>query len=59
MFAPKTILVPTDFSKFSDIALEHAVDIAKMQKATIELPHVIGIVQTCPVDYCITNRRRM
>jgi len=28
MFAPKNILVPTDFSKYADSALKKAVDIA-------------------------------
>ena len=36
MFEPKKILVPTDFSEFSDKALESAVDIAKKENATIE-----------------------
>ncbi len=52
MFAPKNILVPTDFSEFSDNALEKAYDIAKEYKAKIHLLHVIGVVQTCAVDYC-------
>ncbi|HNT44351.1 MAG TPA: universal stress protein [Syntrophorhabdaceae bacterium] len=52
MFAPKNILVPTDFSEFSDNALEKAYDIAKQYKAKIHLLHVIGVVQTCAVDYC-------
>ena len=29
MFAPKQILVPTDFSSYSDKALKEAIDIAK------------------------------
>jgi nucleotide-binding universal stress UspA family protein len=52
MFAPKKILVPTDFSKFSTNALKQAVDIAKQHKSKIYLLHVIGIIQTCVVDYC-------
>jgi nucleotide-binding universal stress UspA family protein len=52
MFAPKKILVPTDFSKFSTNALKQAVDIAKQHKSRIYLLHVIGIIQTCVVDYC-------
>lgn len=54
MFAPKRILVPTDFSKFSDTALKKAVDIASQYQSKIYLLHVITehVVQ-CAVDYCI------
>ena len=54
MFAPKRILVPTDFSVYSDNALREAVDIAKQNKAKIFLLHVVddGIRQ-CAVDYCL------
>jgi universal stress protein A len=55
MFAPKKILVPTDFSKFSDNALKQAYDIAKQFKAKIYLLHVIEVVQTCTVDYCLDD----
>ena len=53
MFAPKKILVPTDYSLFSDKALKQAIDIAKQQKATLYLLHVIGFMQACSVDYCV------
>ena len=43
MFAPKKILVPTDFSEFSDNALAQAVDIARWQKSTIYLLHVLVV----------------
>ena len=43
MFAPKKILVPTDFSEFSDNALAQAVNIARWQKSTIYLFHVLVI----------------
>ena len=33
MFAPKKILVPTDFSVYADNALKQAIDIAKQSKA--------------------------
>jgi nucleotide-binding universal stress UspA family protein len=56
MFAPKKILVPTDFSKFSDDALKQAYDIAKQYKAKIYLLHVIDVVQTCAVDYCLDKQ---
>ncbi len=52
MFAPKKILVPTDFSEYSDAALKYAIDLAKHSGGKIYVLHVIGIVQTCAVDYC-------
>jgi universal stress protein A len=52
MFSPKKILVPTDYSKFSNNALKEAVDIAKQHNSKIYLLHVIGIIQTCAIDYC-------
>lgn len=55
MFAPKQILVPTDFSTFSEKALKEAIDIAKQHGSTIHLLHVISIVQQCAVDYCMTG----
>jgi nucleotide-binding universal stress UspA family protein len=55
MFAPKNILVPTDFSKYSDASLQKAVDIAVKYEAKIYLLHVITQhVQQCAVDYCLT-----
>jgi universal stress protein A len=53
MFAPKNILVPTDFSDFSDKALRKAVDIALQHKSNIYLLHVVDKVVQCAVDYCI------
>jgi len=54
MFTPKRILVPTDFSSFSDKALKRAVEIAEEKGATIYLLHVIDEhVQQCAADYCI------
>jgi universal stress protein A len=53
MFSPKSILVPTDFSDYSDKALEQAIDIAKQYKSKIHLVHVIGVIQQCVVDYCL------
>ena len=50
MIAPKTILVPTDFSKFSDDALEVAYDMAKQYQAKIYLLHVVETIQQCAVD---------
>jgi universal stress protein A len=55
MFSPKKVLVPTDFSEFSDDALSEAVDIAQQYKATIYLFHVLSIRRTCGVDYCMSS----
>jgi nucleotide-binding universal stress UspA family protein len=41
----KTILVPTDFSKPSDAALQIAVDLAKQQNAKLHLLHVVPFRQ--------------
>lgn len=54
MFTPKTILVPTDFSRSSDKALEKAVDLAEKYDAKIILLHVVDDkIQQCAVDYCL------
>ena len=53
MFSPKTILVPTDYSQYSDKALETAVAIAKQHGAKVYLLHVSAVQQQCTVDYCI------
>jgi nucleotide-binding universal stress UspA family protein len=53
MFAPKSILVPTDFSEFSDRAIKQAVDIAEQNNAKIYLIHVVDQLQQCAIDYCI------
>lgn len=56
MFTPKTILVPTDFSKSSDRALEKAVDLAEKYNAKVILLHVVDEkVQQCAVDYCLKS----
>jgi nucleotide-binding universal stress UspA family protein len=57
MFAPKRILVPTDFSEYSDKAIELAVEIAEQHKAKIHLLHVVDKLQQCAVDYCIPAER--
>lgn len=55
MFAPKNILVPTDFSKYADAALKKAVDIATQHDTTIYLLHVIDEqIHQCAVDYCLS-----
>lgn len=53
MFAPKNILVPTDFSVYSDHALKEAVDIAIQNKSKIHLLHVVDEIVQCAVDYCL------
>ena len=54
MFAPKKILVPTDFSKYSDAALKKAIDMAGRHDAKIYLLHVIDKgLQDCAIDYCL------
>lgn len=54
MFEPKKILVPTDFSKYSDTALKQAVDMARIYHSKIYLLHVIDKeVQQCAVDWCM------
>ena len=56
MFNVKRILVPTDFSQYSDMALQKAVDIASENNAKVVLLHVIDeSVQQCVVDYCLNN----
>ena len=42
MNLPRTILVPTDFSKTADHALEYAAMLAQPLDATVHLLHVIG-----------------
>ncbi len=53
MFAPKNILVPTDFSSSSDKALKRAVDIASQHKSKIYVLHVVDEIMQCAVDYCL------
>jgi len=53
MFAPKRILVPTDFSDNSDEALKQALELAKQYKAKVYLLHVSNPVVQCSADYCM------
>lgn len=54
MFTPKRILVPTDFSNYSNHALKQAVDIAGVYHSKIYVLHVIDeALQQCMVDYCL------
>ncbi|KUG23210.1 universal stress protein family [hydrocarbon metagenome] len=55
MFTPKNILVPTDFSKYSDAALKIAVDMAVTYDANIYLIHAIdNIISRKSIDYGIS-----
>lgn len=55
MSAPKTILVATDFSEFSDRAVKEALDMAENYKAKLIILHVIDEnLQQCVVDYCLS-----
>jgi len=55
MLKPTKILVPTDFSEYSDKALKQAIDIAKQYNAKVYLLHVIPAVQQCVMDYCVSQ----
>lgn len=56
MFAPKTILVPTDFSGYADKSLQVAIDLARQYTSKVFLLHVVGLVIQCTVDYCLDPR---
>ncbi len=54
MFKPTKILVPSDFSEFSDKALAKAFDIAKQHKAAVYVLHVVHEeMHRCAADYCV------
>jgi len=53
MFAPKRILVPTDFSDDSDVALKQALELAKQYNSKVYLLHVVEPVTQCAGDYCL------
>jgi nucleotide-binding universal stress UspA family protein len=52
MFNPKRILVTTDFSSESDLAIQEALDIGGKYKSHVYLLHVIPDIEQCFVDYC-------
>ena len=56
MFAPKRILVPTDFTEDSDRALREAVDIARSLNAKIFLLHVDERVPIVGGDYVLSEQ---
>jgi universal stress protein A len=53
MFAPRRILVPTDFSDYSDEALKQALELARQFHAKVYLMHVTEPVRQCGGDYCL------
>ena len=55
MFTAKNILVPTDFTEFSDRAIQAGVEIALQNHGKLHLLHVVDKVQQCTVDYCIAQ----
>lgn len=56
MFTPKKILVPTDFSPSSDMALDKALDMAEQYHSKVVVLHVIDeTIQQCAADYCISQ----
>jgi nucleotide-binding universal stress UspA family protein len=56
MFQPSRILVPTDMSDNSFMAIRHAFDIANQFNSEVILLHVIrNPVQECTIDYCISK----
>jgi universal stress protein A len=53
---PTKILVPTDFSEYSDKALRQALDIALQYKAKVFVVHVIHEqITQCVYDYCLST----
>lgn len=53
MLRPTKILVPTDFSEYSDKALKQGLDIAKQYGAKLYLLHVVEELHRVIVDYPI------
>jgi universal stress protein A len=52
---PTKILVPTDFSEYSDKALRQALDIALQYKAKVFVLHVVHEqITQCVYDYCLS-----
>ena len=55
MLKPTKILVPTDFSEYSDKALRQALDIALQYKAKVFVLHVVHEqITQCVYDYCLS-----
>jgi len=56
LFRPARILVPTDMSDDSDIAIRRAFDIAQTFQSEVFVLHVItDPVKQCAVDYCMSE----
>ena len=54
MFAPKNILVPTDFSEFSEKAVLAAEELARRFNARLHVLHVVEMLpQLCSDPYCV------
>ncbi len=53
----KNILVATDFSPDSKIALDEAVDLAKKFKSNIYVLHAIERIQECVADFCLSSEQ--
>lgn len=54
MFEPKIILVPTDFSEYSDRAVDLAADLAARYGARLMVLHVIEEnIKQCAIDYLV------
>lgn len=57
MFSPQNLLVPTDFSEFSELAFKKALNIARVHNSSIFLLHIIdGTIQQFVTDYCFDKK---
>lgn len=56
MFRPARILVPTDLSDDSDVAIRRAFDVAKTYGSEVHVLHVIiDPVKQCIAEYCLSD----
>ena len=53
MLKPTRIMVPTDFSEYSDKALGQALDIAKQYKAKVFIVHAVPTITSYAIDYAL------
>jgi len=53
MLKPTKILVPTDFTEYSDKALKQAIDIAKQYNAEVYVLNVVAPIDKYIIDYCM------
>lgn len=56
MKTPQKILVPTDFSKYADKALQEGLLMAKQFNAELDVVHVVHDIQQCAADYCLEDK---